>query len=114
MSFYANRSSKLESFIYNEVSKRPNLVPLAIVFLDKDPSPIVYQLIENKYKKAYLNTLLWGEEKWLYDLTWEEKKKIKDNLVFVDPKKVDVWLRKKERSVLVCLFSKIHQKIIKV
>lgn len=114
MSFYTDRSAKLESFIFNEVSKRPELVSLAIVFLDKDPSPIVYKLSGNKYKKAYLNTLLWGEEQWLYDLTWEEKKKIKDNLFFVEPNKVDVWLQKKKRSVLVCLFSKVREKMNKL
>jgi len=113
MSFLKNRSNKMKKDILNKISQNPNKVGFSIIFKAQESSAYIYRFIGSTYVVANLNYLDWSLVKVLDDLSWEELKKIKDNIVFINSSESDNWIKNKKTSLPLSIKQNIRKIFIK-
>jgi hypothetical protein len=113
MGFLENRSRRMEKKIFKDISNNPKKVGFSIIFKSKESPAYVYRFIGNTYVVANLEYLNWSVVKYLNELSWEELKRIRNNITFIKPQDSNKWLSKKNRSLLLSLQKKIRKIFIK-
>ncbi len=103
----------MERNILKDISRHPQKVGFSIIFKSKESPVYVYRFIGNTYVVANLDYLDWSIVKYLNELSWEELKKIRNNIKFIKPQDANKWLNKKKSSPLLSFQKRLRSIFIK-
>lgn len=109
MSYLNDRKYKMEKVLFEKVVKQKPLVGVAIIFLNTQQSPRLYRFEENTYQVKSINDSSWSEVRYIYDMTWEEFKKIIPRIIFIEKDNINLWEDEKRKSFCIKLQQKINE-----
>ena len=105
MGFFEDRSKKMEEEIFRDITRNPQKIGFSIILKNKES--FVYRFVDRKYFVANLDNLKWSLEKNINELSWEELKKIKNNITFINIEEEEKWLNTKQKSKYILIYKKI-------
>lgn len=110
MDYLSSRSSSLCANIKNKINNNTNKIGIAIINISCEKDIKIYKFENNKCYKSSFQKINWSNPIFLNELSWEEKFKIKQKLIFINKLEEKDWINQKQKSFVWKIMSYIIKK----